>query len=305
MNPKFSVIITTFNRFDFLKLAVESVISQNITEFECFVVNAFFKDNVKIKEYVASLNDQRIMFLGGEKNLNGNEARNMGIKAAKSPLIAFLDDDDIWLPEYLNQNFLAHTQNNEVGLVYSSSIIRWDNNVLPEKSARKQILLPENVTESMKTGSFCPKSTSSVTVKKICFDSVGLFDENLKSFQDWDMWFRISKEYKFYFIEKDLFVFREHLGQRSSKTYQTRIKGMEGIIKKWRDELDIKKFRYKFLRSTIILECYNRILRKQYLSSLQMIFILLLNRYFIDFFKSIFILLFGFKTFERVKKTMN
>src|SRR5690348_13147078 len=96
-----SVIIPTHNRSDFLRNAITSVLNQTYQDFEIIVVDDGSTDNTS--EVVANFSDERITFIRHDTNKGGSAARNTGILASKCDYIAFLDDDDEWLPDKLRK----------------------------------------------------------------------------------------------------------------------------------------------------------------------------------------------------------
>jgi hypothetical protein len=101
----------------------------------------------------------------------------------------------------------------------------------------------------MRRGVFCPATTSAVTVRRSCFSQTGTFDHQLVSFQDWDMWFRLARRYEFHRIAEPLVIFRQHLGQRTSKNIERRLKGLRQITTKWKGEVDVDRLRRKYGKS--------------------------------------------------------
>ncbi|NJN86713.1 MAG: glycosyltransferase family 2 protein [Leptolyngbyaceae cyanobacterium SL_7_1] len=94
-----SVIIPTYNRADLLSRAIDSVLNQTLTNLELIIVDDGSTDNTA--EVVNSFNDSRIRYIPLGKNCGGGYARNHGIHLATGEFIAFLDSDDVWLPEKL------------------------------------------------------------------------------------------------------------------------------------------------------------------------------------------------------------
>ena len=96
--PFFSVVIPLYNKQNYIKETIKSVLNQTFQNFEIVVVNDGSKDDsIKIIE---SIQDYRIKLVHQE-NSGVSVARNMGIKEANAKYIAFLDADDLWLPEFL------------------------------------------------------------------------------------------------------------------------------------------------------------------------------------------------------------
>ncbi len=197
-----SVIIPSYNRAYLISRAVGSVLNQTFRDFELIVVDDCSTDNTV--EVVKSFNDKRIRYIRHEKNKGGSSARNTGIKLAKGEYIAFLDSDDEWLPEKIEQQIkiLEDTSTN-VGVVHTEFFIKepdgkthiaHKNVPVKERNIHRQLLEVE--------GSFV--ATPTIFIRKICFDKVGMFDENLTRLQDWELMIRISEYFEFIFIDTPL-----------------------------------------------------------------------------------------------------
>ena len=110
MNQLVSVIITTHNRQELLSRAIESVLLQSYQNIECIVVDDASEDGTK--EYCESIESINYVRISKDESKGGNYARNLGIKNALGEYIAFLDDDDYWLPEKIEKqiNLLIEKQ---------------------------------------------------------------------------------------------------------------------------------------------------------------------------------------------------
>ena len=97
--PSISVVVPTYKRPALLGRAVRSILDQSLQDFEVIVVDDASGDGTE--EAVAAFSDPRIRYVRHEENRGLAAARNSGIKAARAPLVAFLDDDDDYLPSYL------------------------------------------------------------------------------------------------------------------------------------------------------------------------------------------------------------
>ena len=98
MEPKFSIILPTYNRAHLLSTAIESVIAQSITDWELIIIDDGSTDNTK--ELVFSFQDSRIMY-GHQENKGRSIARNAGLQNARGTWICFLDSDDWYLEDHL------------------------------------------------------------------------------------------------------------------------------------------------------------------------------------------------------------
>ena len=117
---KISVIIPTHNRADILPRAIRSIQNQTRPVDEIIVVSDGSTDNTEevVKELAEK--DSRIRLIAYHPGHNGNYARNKGLEAASGEFIAFLDDDDEWLPRKTELQMAFFEKEPEVGLVYSS-----------------------------------------------------------------------------------------------------------------------------------------------------------------------------------------
>ena len=202
----------------------------------------------------------RLHLINREVSGGGNAARNTGIEQAQGDIIAFLDDDDYWLPQKLECHVKQHLANPQAGVVFSGMTKRWTDDVIPAYFVRGR-LPNEEVATAMRQGKFCPLTTSAVTVRRECFDTCGLFDVELASFQDWDMWYRLAQNYDFDCLQEALIVFRQHLGDRTSKTKARRLLGLQQLINKWHLELeDPQQFEAIFIKDTYVSSVYDAIL---------------------------------------------
>jgi len=199
---KVSVIIPTYNRANLLHRAIKSVLNQTWQDLEIIVVDDGSTDNTE--EDVKRFGDQRIRYIRHKKNKGSAVARNYGIKIARGEYIAFQDSDDEWLPEKIEKQMeIFKTAPSKIGVVYTG-LWRIENN--------KKIYIPSSEI-SKKEGDIHNAlfiknfvTLPSAVVKKECFKTVGLFDENLPRLQDWDLWIRISKHYQFKFIDEPLVI---------------------------------------------------------------------------------------------------
>lgn len=211
-----SVIIPTFNRGHKVPRAISSVLYQSFTDYEIIVVDDGSDD--KTVDYLAQFH-HHLTHLSHPKNLGVSAARNTGIRASRSPLIAFLDSDDYWLPGKLSVQTEFFFKNTEAAVCQTEEIwIRKGQRVNP----RKRHLKPSGdiFEPSLK---LCLVSPSAVMVKRSVLNEVGLFDEGLPACEDYDLWLRISCRYPVYLIEERLVV-KEGGGQDQ---LSFRYKGMD------------------------------------------------------------------------------
>src|SRR5258706_11563252 len=268
---RFSVIIPTYNRIDYLEKAINSILNQTYQNYEIIVVNDYPEDRSGIDSLLSRHNNISIIhntFTGG-----GNMARNLGILNSEGNLIAFLDDDDIWLPTKLTMHLEAHLKHPEAGLVFSDCLYTYDNPFIKNRSTSYK--LPESIVKSMGEAKFCPATTSMVTIRRECIKKCGIFDETLSSFQDWDYWFRIAHHFKFIHVPKLLVHFRQHLGERTSQNEDKRLKGLNQICKKWKKEINVEIFSRTLIKNIYYRNSLNALMAGDSVDALKKSFYLL------------------------------
>jgi len=197
-----SVIIPTYNRAHLVSRAIQSVLNQTYQDFEIIVVNDDSTDNTE--ETVKSFDDKRIRYVQHKKNRGGAATRNTGIKAARGEYIAFQDSDDEWLSEKLERQMeVFKNASPEIGVIYTGLWrIKGDKKIyIPSSKITKK---EGNIYKALLERNFVALPT--VIAKKSCFRKTGMFDEQLASRHDWELWIRISKYYCFKYIDEPLVI---------------------------------------------------------------------------------------------------
>jgi glycosyltransferase involved in cell wall biosynthesis len=191
MTPAISVILPVHNRAGTLGRAIQSVLDQGFRDFELIVIDDGSKD--ASADVVKSFDDRRINFLRLPDNRGGNVARNEGLKAARAPLIAFLDSDDTYLPQKLERVAAIFAERPELELLVDSFV-----KVQPPGSRRQRVARHNPVIhdqETFKRALFTRqlwKATPSISVRRDAAIRAGMFDESLKRLQDFDFLIRVA-----------------------------------------------------------------------------------------------------------------
>ena len=208
-----SVIIPTHNRRKSLTRAVESVRTQTFPDWELLVVDDGSSDGTD-RDW-SDPDDSRIWYLRTE-NQGVSVARNLGIRLADSPWIAFLDSDDYWLPRKLETQLGALDSHPGYLAVHSDEIwIRNGRRVNPKKIHRKyggwvyRYSLPR-----------CVISPSSILVSRELLDRCGAFDEDFPVCEDYELWLRMFARHPICFVDRPLLVkIGGHADQLSRSTW--------------------------------------------------------------------------------------
>ncbi len=200
LDPTVSVILPTYNRHDFLRQAVESVLAQTRPADEIIVVDDGSTDGTAA--LLAGYGD-RIMVIR-QDNLGVSAARNAGIRQAKGVFIALLDSDDYWLPDKLEAQLSFFERHPDALICQTEETwMRNGKRVNPKNRHQK---FSGMIFE--KTLPLCLVSPSAVMIRKALFQEVGLFDESLPACEDYDLWLRISWKYPVHLIDTPLIVKR-------------------------------------------------------------------------------------------------
>ena len=238
---KISVIIPTHNRADLLPRAIKSVQDQTRAVDEIIVVSDGSTDNTEETVKKIAEQDSRIQLIAYYPGHNGNYARNRGIEAATGEFIAFLDDDDEWLPRKTELQMQLFEKDPDVGLVYSSqNCIYSDTGITYQTQPMWRGDLSKRIFIRGEMG-----TPSQVMVRKAVLDQTGLFDLNLEALQDYDLWIRCCMVTKVDFVPEPCINYYNSTStdQVSSKT-EKYIQSRLNIREKYRDE--IAKFGKEF-----------------------------------------------------------
>jgi len=199
MNFKLSVVIPSYNRAHYIETAIDSVFDQKVDNIEIILVDDGSTDNTR--ELVQNKYGDRIRYFYQE-NQGIPGARNTGIKEARGDYIAFLDSDDYWRPEKLKQQLAMIAEHPDYGLVATCcASIRLDGSFRERNRTGKSGW----VLNDLFRANFI--RTSSVIIRRDCFDKVGFFDEKQKQSEEYDLWLRLAAECPVGFINESLTVY--------------------------------------------------------------------------------------------------
>jgi len=230
-----SVIIPVHNRFDDLIVAVRSVFSQTITDYEVIVIDDH--SQVELLPVISEeFNDSvgsTIFVYRNQVNCGAAQSRNIGVAYAKGEYIAFLDSDDYWMPDKLEKQIDCFCRNDKLALVYTNQL----NKNRGDLQISNKKMISSHLMRHLVEGWTAP-NTSTLMIKKDIFLSLGGFDEDLKSCQDHDLWFNFAKhDYSFICLDEYLSVFNCDSSERISTNYDRRMHGVEMFLNKWKNEI--------------------------------------------------------------------
>lgn len=187
--PKVSVIIPAYNISSLVRETMNSVLAQTYKNFEVVIVNDGSNDTADLERKLEPYWD-RIVY-GKQENFGASLARNLAICLSRGSLIAFLDGDDIWLPNYLESQ-VRFLEENKLDMVYCDAELFGENYAAGETYMQTT---PSNgaVTPKSLINASCSVITSGTVLKRRNLYEFGLFDSRSKQGQDFDLWFRLAK----------------------------------------------------------------------------------------------------------------
>jgi GT2 family glycosyltransferase len=211
-----SVIIPTFNRWPMLAEAIASVMAQRRVDFELIIVDdgSIDETSAQLRKWAsASEAAHRRVLIVQRENRGPAAARNRGVGAASAPLIAFLDSDDLWLPNKLERQLDYMRQRPQCIAVQTDEIwIRHGVRVNPGRRHRKRG--GDFFFDSLHT---CLISPSAMMMSTSIFRALGGFDEDLRAAEDYDLWLRLLREQRVELLPEQLVIRRAgHGGQLSA-----------------------------------------------------------------------------------------
>jgi glycosyltransferase involved in cell wall biosynthesis len=226
-----SVVLPTHNRKYLLKRAISSVINQTFKNIEIIIVDDGSTDGTQedySNEYMG------VKYIRIDPPKGGNFARNTGIANARGDFIAFLDDDDEWLPAKLEKQLALFERDGSVGLVYTGVEVLHGTKtsycIKPKlKGDLSKLILTFNYIGT----------TSSVMIRKAVFDDVGKFDTDMPQLQDYDLWIRVCQKYKIDFVPESLVKYYIHNdGSQVTSSLSKNQKAIEIIDEKYADLIE-------------------------------------------------------------------
>ena len=192
--PQISVIIPAYNVSSYIGETLESVFAQTFTDYEVVIVNDGSPDTEQLERVLAPYLD-RIRYFKQE-NRGAGAARNTGLREAQAEFIAFLDGDDLWLPNYLDQQ-MKFVRERACDLVCADGV------VFNDSSNDAKTYMEALMADAPPTGEVTflnllsaeqSMITSGVVARRESIFKVGLFDESLRNAQDFDLWLRLARD---------------------------------------------------------------------------------------------------------------
>ena len=193
--PACSVVIPAYNSEDTVGETLDSVLAQTMSDFELIVVDDGSSDGTPGRIAIAAESDPRVRLITQE-NGGTAAARNAGIAAARAPFVSFLDDDDLWLPGYLERSCSALLRFPDAGFAFSNAwLYDQDRSEIRRRTSFEHYpdipdhLDPEELLRRLIEINFVLSST---TCRATVLAETGGFATEVSGTDDWDLWMRIA-----------------------------------------------------------------------------------------------------------------
>lgn len=200
----FSIIIPLHNKELYIGRAIRSILAQTNQNFEILIIDDGSTDNSLI--HASAFDDDRIRVIR-QKNNGVSSARNRGIVESQLDIVAFLDADDEWLPDYLSSiGYLVEEYPS--CSVFATSYLYRDGkySMKPDIKFQGESGIIDNYFKLACDGS-PPLWTSAVAIKKSALTAVGMFNENVKSGEDLVLWARLAQCHKIAYFNKAMSIY--------------------------------------------------------------------------------------------------
>ena len=233
MTPTVTVIITTYNRADYVGDAVQSVLAQTFPDFELILIDDGSTDDTKT---ILEPYRDRLQYIY-QDNRGLYPARNEGIRAARGRYVAFLDSDDLWCPGKLDAQVRLLDAHPDFGAVHTdSAVIDPLGNVIETSANRNRQTTNGMVFEEFFQNYMSVILDSSVMIRRSCFDAIGLFDETCPTVEAYGFFLRLAWRYPIYFLPEPLVTYRRTPGGLSRRSALENVRCREEILTRFIDQ---------------------------------------------------------------------
>jgi glycosyltransferase involved in cell wall biosynthesis len=219
-SSKVSIVIPNYNQMHYLRSSIQSVLNQTYKNFEIVIIDDGSTDDSK--SVISGFGDRVRCIYQENKGLAG--ARNTGIHAARGELIGLLDADDEWMPSYLERMVSFANANPEAAVYYCrAQAMDANGDPLPQIFGGPPVP-PDQLYHTLLRANFIIPST--ILMIKSAITQAGLFDPDLRSLEDWDLWLRLLPTHRIIGIDDILVKYRIH-----GSSLSTNVSGMQNAIR--------------------------------------------------------------------------
>ena len=227
--PLLSVVMATYNHANYIEETINSILNQTITDFELIIADDGSTDETSQKIY--SFDDSRIKYLKLTHKGLPAPVRNEAIKKSKGNYIAFIDSDDLWLPQKLKKSITPFKNDKTLGIVTSKEFIIDENSnrtgEITVKSMNKNKILD---FETLFFNNIV--SSSAAVVKRESLEKVGYFEDSryFRTVEDSHLWMKIASQYNVFFLNEILGCYRIHSKGISQNREENKINLFNALV---------------------------------------------------------------------------
>lgn len=207
--PLVSVVVPAYNAERTIGATLESVLRQTHREIDIIVVDDGSIDGTA--RAVAAFGDTARLLR--QSNAGHAAARNAGVSVARGEFVAFLDADDVWLPDKLERQVAYLQAHPEAGAVQCGA--RLVDDALRTLEVRRCTTRGDSLLDALQFKNL-PSFASALLIRRSCFDRIGGFDASLVILDDWDLAIRAARYCRLASIADPLVLYRKHSGSQSS-----------------------------------------------------------------------------------------
>lgn len=259
-----SIITTSYNYGEYISETIKSIQAQSYSDWELIIVDDSSQDN-SVEIIKSFCKDKRIKLICHYKNKGLTQSVKTGLKYAKGEWIAFLESDDLWRENTLEERVRAIKNNPQVGIIFNdveefgddNTILAVKNNLDKNRVKISKLNFPKNIFYDLNIENFL-LTFSAVMIKKEILDDCPL-DTPIDALLDWWIFIHISFNNEAFYINKKLTKWRQHknsyLFRRKKPNFQS--VNLEAYLDVWRTQKLGLKF-LPFYLKTILLTAIKR-----------------------------------------------
>jgi glycosyltransferase involved in cell wall biosynthesis len=240
--PRVSVIMNVRNGASFLREALDSVLAQTFQDWELIVWDDCSADDSP--KIVADYHDQRIRYFLSPEDTPLGEARNRAIRQAKGQWLAFLDQDDVWLPRKLQQQMALADE--RTGIIYGRAIQFYPNGKQRDYDYAHEFQpLPEGDIFSQLFTDACFIAMSSAVLRRSALEEVGPIPDAIQTVPDYYLYVAVARRYPARAVQGKVCRYRMHAGSMSQTNRLRLHREPLLIIDQWAECLDARIVAYR------------------------------------------------------------
>jgi len=238
-DSKVTIVVPTYNRSGLLKIGLESILSQDHSDFRVIVLDNASTDNTL--EVVRSFGDHRLSYTRNETNIGAFRNSNRAIEVNRSPYFAIFQDDDVMLPGFISESVLALDQNPCAAFSFTpTNSIDIDGKPVTVNSIDRSDPIPEGAMNGLEFlhrivwGHKWIMQTSATMMRSAALAVTGVFENrHCKDTGDFNLYYRLASQFDVVFIPKVLCHIRYHKGRESGVDYSS-----TGILAYFAERID-------------------------------------------------------------------